>query len=125
MKFVFARERTLSSVFGHVIHFPKGEPTHVPPEMYKEVMAAGGVPEEEIDLDPPKDPSQKYEPVDAEAREQAVFDAFEKITVRGKREDFTAGGQPHGKALSVELGWSLSNKERDLLWVKFKNLEAK
>lgn len=122
MKFVFARAKTVSSVYGHVIHFPKDEPTHVPPEMYAEVMAVGGVPEDELDLDPPK-PGEKQEPIDPIERKKAIFAAFEAIAVRGKREEFTAGGQPHPKALAKELGWSVQNKERDALWVEFQTAD--
>lgn len=120
MKFVFARDRIVTSRFGHVINFAKGVPTHVPPEMYQEVLAVGGTPEEDIDLDPPKSSDGKDEPVDPVAREAALFAAFSALALRNKREDFTAGGQPHPKALAKELGWSISNKERDLMWVKFK-----
>jgi hypothetical protein len=119
MKFVFNRARTVSSKYGHVIFFDKGVPTHVPPEMYQEVLAVGGNPESEIDLDPPK-PDGPEEPTDPVAREAALFSAFESLSLRGKREDFTAGGQPHQKALAKELGWEVSSKERDLMWVKFK-----
>ena len=119
MKFVFARNRVVSSKFGHVIEFPKDVPTHVPPEMYQEVLAVGGVPEDDIDLDPPKTEGVD-EPVDPAAREAALFAAFEALALRNKREEFTAGGQPHQKALAKELGWTVSNKERDLMWVKFK-----
>jgi hypothetical protein len=119
MKFVFNRARTVSSKYGHTIFFEKGTPTHVPPEMYQEVLAVGGTPEEDIDLDPPK-PEGVEEPTDPVARRAALFTAFEALSLRGKREDFTAGGQPHPKALAKELGWQVSNKERDLMWVEFK-----
>ena len=119
MKFVFNRARTVSSKYGHVIFFDKGVPTHVPPEMYQEVLAVGGAPEEDIDLDPPK-PDDAEEPTDPVSRRAAMYAAFEALSLRGKREDFTAGGQPHPKALAKELGWQVSNKERDLMWVDFK-----
>lgn len=120
MKFVFSRNRTVSSVYGHVIHFEKDVPTHVPPEMYREVIAVGGVSETEVDLDPPA-PDGKSEPADPAEREKAIFAAFEALATRGRREDFTAGGQPHPKALASELGWPIHNKERDLMWVKFQS----
>lgn len=122
MKFVLNRNRVVASVHGHVINFIKGEPTHVPPEMYQEVIAVGGVPEDDVDLDPPKR-SAVNEPVDPVEREAALFAAFEALVLRNKREDFTAGGQPHPKALARELGWQVSNKERDLTWVKFQTAD--
>lgn len=118
MKFVFARAKTVASVYGHTIHFPKNEPTHAPPEMYREVVAAGGVSEEELDLDAPKGDGPQ-EIVDPVQRKAAVFKAFEALVLRGRREEFTAGGQPHPKALARELGWPVQNKERDVLWLDF------
>lgn len=120
MKFVFNRDRTIASVVGHVIHFPKGEPVHVPPEMYAEVLGVGGTPDEELDLDAPAAaPDAKQEPVDPFTREKALFAAFEAMIARAKRDDFTSGNLPHPKALAKELGWRVSNQERDLAWVKF------
>lgn len=121
MKFTFQRDRVITSKFGHSIFFPKGVPTHVPPEMIPEVVAAGGVSDEEVDLDPPKQPTGKTEPVDPVERKKAIFAAFEAIALRNRREEFTAAGVPHGKALARELGWQLPNAERDLLWVEFNN----
>ncbi len=123
MKFVFNRDRTIASVFGHVIHFPKGVPTHVPPEMHKEVFQAGGVPEGDVDLDEPAAPQGAVEPVDPTERERLMFAAFEKLVLRNRRDDFTASGAPHPKALARELGWMVQNKERDLAWVKFRQGE--
>ena len=47
MKFIFYRDKVVATTMGHVIGFKKGEPTHVPPECIKEVIAAGGMPEDE------------------------------------------------------------------------------
>lgn len=122
MKFVMHRNRTLVSTSGHAVEFVKGEPTHVPPAMYEQVMAAGGIPEEELDLDP-KDPDTVEEPADPITRQKEIFKAMEKVTLRGKREEFTASGAPHAKVLSVELGWTVQNKERDQAWTAFQTRE--
>jgi hypothetical protein len=42
------------------------------------------------------------------------------MALRNDRNDFTAGGAPHGSALEPILGWKLSAKERDTLWTEFK-----
>lgn len=118
MNFVMHRNYVLASVFGHTIRFAKNELTHVPPECYKEAIGVGAIPEEEVELEPVK-PEGKPEPVDPEARKKAVFEAFEVIALRGKREDFTAGGAPRDRVLEAELGWKIANKERDMLWVEF------
>lgn len=117
MKFVMNRSRNVSG-FGHSVDFVKGEPTHVPPELYRDVLAAGGVPEEEFDPDPPKK-SGPQEPSDPFAREAALFDAFEVLALANKRGSFTAGGLPHHKALKDLLGWEVPNAERDAAWAKF------
>lgn len=117
MKFVMNRSRNVTA-FGHSIDFAKGEPTHVPPELYREVTAVGGIPEDEVDLDPPK-PATPNEPSDPLAREQALFEAFELLALSNKRGSFTAGGLPHPKALKELLGWEVQGAERDTAWAKF------
>lgn len=121
MNFVMHRNYTLASVYGHTIRFDKGVPTHVPPEVYKEAMSVGAVPEDEIAEDPK--PEGKVEPVDPEARKAEIFAAFEQLALRASRDDFTAGGTPRDKALEGILGWKIANKERDMLWIEFKNLD--
>ena len=118
MKFVMHRNRTIVSTSGHAVEFAKGELTHVPPAMYEQVMAAGAVPEEELDLDP-KVEGAIEEPSDPSVRRKDIFAAMEKVTLRGKRDEFTASGAPHAKVLSNELGWTVSNKERDQAWAAF------
>jgi hypothetical protein len=118
MKFVLNRDRVISSLCGLSVEFRKGEPTHVPPAMYAEVIAAGGVAEDEVDLDPNKS-TEPVAPTDPEARRDALYDAFEQIALRGQRDDFTASGAPHAKAVSKLLGWRLDNKERDAAWAAF------
>lgn len=122
MKFVMHRNRTIVSTSGHAIEFVKGELTHVPPAMYEQVMAAGAVPEEELDLDPVPEGTVE-EPTDPTARQKQIFAAMEKVTLRGKRDEFTASGAPHAKVLSTELGWTVSNKERDSAWTAFQTRE--
>lgn len=116
MRFMLPRNRTISSTCGISIEFKKGEFHLVPPAMYQEVIAAGGVPEEEI----PEDEQPKTNsPAVLEEREAAMMKAFEAIVTRNNREDFTAGGAPHNAVLSRELGWAVNVKERDSAWVKF------
>jgi hypothetical protein len=117
MKFVMHRNRTISSTCGLSIEFKKGEPTLVPPAMYNEVIAAGGVPESEI----PEDelPKGKPTPEQLADREKQMFDAFKKLVESNTREDFTAGGLPTAGALARELGWAPAAKERDTAWAKF------
>lgn len=117
MRFMLQRDRTIASTCGIAIEFKKGEYHLVPPAMYAEVIAAGGVSENEI----PEDelPKKADTPAALAEREAAIFKAFETITLRNTREDFTAGGMPHNAVLARETGWAVNAKERDAAWVKF------
>lgn len=124
MKFMMHRDRTIPSTSGHCIEFKKGVLTHVPPCMYEEVMAAGAVPEEELNLDEkPKD--ENTEPQDPTVRKKALFETFAKIVTRNRREDFSASGAPHHKVVASELGWAtLHAKELNPAWTEFKTGKA-
>lgn len=117
MKFVMMRDRTIASVTGHAVEFKKGEPTHVPPALYKEVLAAGGVPEEEL---PDEDTRGKtVEPTDAAERSGLIAEAIRILVDRARRDDFGATGSPTVKALANELGWPVNAQERDIAWAQF------
>lgn len=120
MNFIFYRDKVVASTSGHVIGFKKGVPTYVPSEAAKDVIAAGGVPEDE-EFDPDPQPEGVVEPTDPDERRKALFAAFEVIVKRGRRKDSTAGGTPHQEALAAELGWPVPAKERDAAWVAFNN----
>ena len=116
-RFALPRNRTIASTCGLSIEFKKGELHLVPPGMFAEVIAAGGVPEHGLSED---ELPKKTDTPDAIAeREAAVFKAFEAIVLRNVREEFTAGNVPHATVLAREVGWSVTAKERDLFWVKF------
>lgn len=117
MKFMMHRNRTVVSTCGLSIEFTKGELTHVPAVMYAEVIAVGGIPENEIPVDDlPKTPPTPDQLAD---RERLMIAAFKVIVDRNSRADFTAGGMPHNAVLARELGWAVQTKERDAAWVKF------
>ena len=117
MRFKLPRDRTIASTCGIAIEFKKDEFHLVPPAMYAEVIAAGGVSENEIPEDelPPKPDT----PEALADREALLFAAFEDLVKRNVREDFTAGGVPHAAVLKQKLGYHVDAKERDAAWVKF------
>ena len=47
MKYVFTRDRTITSTLGHALFFEKDKPQHVPAELVKAVLDAGGEPADE------------------------------------------------------------------------------
>jgi hypothetical protein len=117
MKFILNRDRNVASLMGHTVAFKKGEPTHVPPEMYADVIAAGAVPEEELTE---KDVPKPDYPTDPAEREAALFEAFETLALRNNSGDFTAGGVPREGVLEKAVGFKVSAKEREAAWTKFK-----
>mgnify|MGYP000078324487 CR=1 FL=1 len=119
MKFKLPRNRTIASTCGISIEFKKNEFHLVPPAMYADVIAAGGVPEGEID--PDEMPVGPATPEKLAEREATLFAAFEVIAKRNSRNEFTAGGKPHLSVLAKSKGvdWEVTDKERDAAWVKF------
>jgi hypothetical protein len=115
MKYISPRTQTVSSLSGRSVEFIKGEPTECPPQMHAELIARGIVPVDPVD-EPDEAKTGPQEPVLPHEREAALFKVFEMLTLRAKREDFTAQGTPHLAVLAKELGWSVAAKERDPAW---------
>jgi hypothetical protein len=113
------RDYALASLAGRSINFEKNKPVWVPPEVVKEALQIGaqGV-EEQLDiLDPAKPPKEE---LNAEEREQSIFNVFTKLVERNGRGDFTASGVPNTKVMESLLGFEVAAKERDRLWDEFK-----
>ena len=91
--------------------------------MHAELLALGIIPEdpqEEVE-----DDSLPKEPALPEERKAAMFDMFKKLTLRARREDFTAVGAPHASVLAKELGWGqINGKERDALWAEWSQTQT-
>jgi hypothetical protein len=117
MKYISPRTQTVSSLSGRSVEFIKGEPTDCPPQMHAELIAKGIVPADPID-EPDETKTGPQEPVLPHEREAALFKVYETMTLRAKREDFTAQGAPHLAVLAKELGWTnaVAAKERDATW---------
>lgn len=111
MKFVFARDRVVASVTGRTVEFPKGVPTHCPPAMHAEVIAAGGVPEEELEDETPK----KVE-LSAEDRTALIRAAIEDMVAANERDDFTAAGVPVTQVVSGRCGFTVTKAEIAAIW---------
>lgn len=117
MKFKLPRDKVIASTCGLSVAFTKGVFQLVPPDMYIEVMAAGGISEEEMtEADMPAAPVIPASPAE---READIFSAFTQIVLRNHITDFTAGGSPHVGVVSGITGWPVQAKERDAAWIKF------
>ena len=117
MKFILNRDKTVASTLGHCVAFKKGEPTHVPPDMYAAAIAAGAVPEDDLAEDVVKRPDHPTEPAE---REAILFDVFAALVLRNSSDDFTAGGSPKESVLNAAAGFKVPAKEREAAWTKFK-----
>lgn len=112
MRFTMQRDRTVVSKFGRSFGFIKGEPLHVPDMCWEEVMAAGGVSEEEL-----PDPAIPVSTVPQGApRALAIAEAIKVMVLKGERNDFNASGMPQAGVLSQIAGFAVDAKERDLAW---------
>lgn len=102
---------------GHIIEFVKDKPVYVPPMLHKQALELGATPSQKLaEPEPPKTPAAPTNPDDYE---KAVFEAFEVLSKRNKRGDFTSGGEPNVSAVKDVLGWAIDANERDELWTKF------
>lgn len=119
MNFILHRNRTLASKMGHSIEFKKGVPTHVPPECHEEALGMGAVPESELE-----DADQKDVPLTDEEKSEKLVAAIEAMVGRNQRDDFTAAGLPHSKALAGIVGFPVDASQRDAAWAKFQAKEA-
>jgi hypothetical protein len=120
MKFILNRNKVVTSLLGHAIEFKKGEPTHVPKEMWNDVIAVGAVPEHEIEEE-----VVKQAPVlTGEERKEMIFAAFTVLVEKNEREAFTGNGSPHIRSLADITGFPVDAKERDTLWAEFRQLHA-
>lgn len=115
---VLNRNHTLVSTKGHVIHFKKGDPTHVPPAVYQEALAIGAQPPEGVEVKIDEPAAKPTVPSDPAAREPAIREAIAKIVEANEREDFTGGGAPTGAAVTRITGFRVQNKEAATVWAK-------
>ena len=115
-KLTLNRDYVLATTKGHTIAFKKGVPTFVPAPVIHEVVAIGG---ERIDAaqgEGFEEPPVKKDDPTGQERKDLIFACFEDMVVRNVRDEFTAQSAPHVKALKHYLGFTVDNKERDLLW---------
>jgi hypothetical protein len=117
--YVLNRTYVLRSLNGHTINFTKGEPVWVPPVVEKEALHIGAVP-----VDGPKDlldPEVEPEVVlQAGERKEKILAAFVALEKRNERGDFTGQGLPSAKALEQMTGLKVETKERDAMWLAYK-----
>ena len=117
MRYKLNRDMTFSSTVGISMEMKKGEFHFVPSPLVPQVVAAGGVPETEVE-DEAQAPASTI-PTDPDARKKAVYTAFEVIIARNARDDFTAANSPSVDAVKRELGWSMTKRDLAEAWASF------
>lgn len=114
MKFTLNRNLVIASTLGHAIGFKKDVPMEVPEILWAEVQKHGAVPEGDLYPDDEAPPAE----IGPEERKSLIKAAMESIVLKNAREDFTAAGAPHARALERELGFRVDARERDTLWLE-------
>jgi hypothetical protein len=122
--YLLNRNFALATTKGHIIHFKKGQPTWVPPVCVPDAVAIGAVPADGSDADVIKEIDIQKAPSDPSTREKLLLELFEKLIAANQREDFTAAGAPHVKAIERELKFKVDNRERDVVWQKYRDAQA-
>lgn len=116
--FVLNRTYVLASN-GHMLRFEKGQPTSVPPECVKAVVAIGAeCVDGPVDVLPPEEvPEPHLTPAD---KQELMNKAFEKLIARNDRDDFEGSGKPNAAVLKEIVKFSFTKKERDAFYQVFR-----
>ena len=122
-EFVLNRNHLMITRAGFTVHFKKGEPTFVPTPVIKDAIAIGATRIDaeqgaEFDVTPaPPEPT-------AQEREETLVSCMRSMAEKNIREDFTAQGVPHLKAVEKYTGIVISGRERDALWDTYRAQEV-
>lgn len=127
MLFVSNRDITVrSKKCGQSIAFEKGVVTRVPAAMHEECMEKGILP---VEADgSPVDPANntvsatplgvKLAPEDGDTRSVKILEVIQVMVKRNNSKDFTGGGRPLAKSVSMALGWTVDQKDVNAVWEK-------
>lgn len=115
--FTMPRDRTVSTLSGHVIRFEKDQPVHVPAVAVEDVLAAGAVALDPIEVG--EDEVVKAPVLDGAARKAKIIEAFEALIKRDARGDFDGAGKPHPRVVSELVGFTVDSKERNAVWGEY------
>lgn len=123
-EFVLQRDRVIRTTTGHSIEFKKGVPVYVPPGAVRAAMDAGAVPIADDFVggeDEDARPVMSAEAVDPVARKAKILEVLDTVVKRNDRDDFSAAGKPHVKAISELAGFKVDKKELELAWAEYMN----
>lgn len=118
-EFILNRTHTLRTTNG-VLSFIKGEPTHVPPLMEKDVVAIGGIRADGTDVDMQEAQTPVKPIVTGVEREDDLFAAFGLIMEKNDAKDFTGQGVPTVKAVEKIVSFDVDRMEVVEAWGVYK-----
>lgn len=113
------RNYVLRTTKGHCIRFIKNEPVFVPPICLEDAVAIGALAVTDGEDDILPDDEQAVVLTQAE-RKAAIINAFDVMTARKERSDFTGNGLPNPKKLEQIVGFEVHSKERDNAWREYR-----
>jgi hypothetical protein len=116
---VLNRNYTLTTTKGHSVAFVKGQPTHVPPAIYKEALAIGAMPPDGEEPMIEEDVRTDNAPSDPADRAVLILAAIEKLVAENARDNFTAAGSPTVGAVSGLVGFRVQAKEVATVWQQY------
>lgn len=113
---VLNRTYTLVSKYGHAVKFEKDVPTRIPPVMLAEAAAIGAIPADGSNPDILEEEVKKTTPLTNEQRAEKIMEAIKAIVAKNDVNEFTGGGLPHHKTVSVLTGFKVDSKEVRAVW---------
>ena len=122
-QFVLNRTHTLRTTNG-VLSFVKGEPTNVPPEMVKDIIAIGGIRADGEQVDTSEPVAAVKPALVGIERQDALYAAFALIAEKNDPKEFTGQGVPTVKAVEKIIGFDVERMELVEAWTAYKIAKA-
>lgn len=121
-----ARNFTLRSLSGHILHFKADTPRQVPDSCIDEALSVNIIPCDgfapEADEKAPK--TVRVHAMSADLREAVLLHAIDELYREGSPKDFDGGARPKAHSISDRAGLDISATERSKLWDKYRDLKG-
>jgi hypothetical protein len=121
-----ARNFTLRSTSGHILHFQADEPRLVPDACVDEALSVNIIPVEgnAPESDGPAPKTLRINAMSRELREALLLHSIDELYREGNAKDFDGGARPKTNAISERAGLDVTATERSKLWDKYRDLKA-
>jgi len=123
-EFTLHRNFLLRTTKGHTIRFEKDSPVYVPPVCVPDAVAIGAQAVEEASAQVLPDETPEPPPLTPDQRKVKIREAIEMMIGRNERSDFTASGLPDLRKLNPLVGFDVSTREREEVWMALKAEQA-